>query len=190
MRRDDAIRRVLAALTAVDGAVFTSNGNNSRACYALGDRPLNFYVMGCMGQCGPMAAGFSHATGRPAAVIDGDGAVAMGLAGLPMVAGTARPPFLHVVLDNGVYETTGGQRVPVPDDLLVMTARGAGYHLVATARDDAELAAVLRTALEERRVAFVRVLVGADGGQAQYPRVPFHPHQVTDRFTAATADRC
>jgi thiamine pyrophosphate-dependent acetolactate synthase large subunit-like protein len=185
MRRDDAIREVLDAMATVDGAVFTSNGNNSRAGYALGDRPLNFYVMGSMGQCAPLAAGFSSMTGLPTAVLDGDGAVAMGMAGLPLVASTARPPFLHVVLDNGLYETTGGQRVPVPDGLLTAAARGARYNDIITACDERELADALRKTLMGERVAFIQVLIAADSSH-QYPRVPFHPQEIADRFMAAT----
>lgn len=187
MTRDEAILRVLAAMTEAQGAVFASNGNNSRACHALGDRPLTFYAMGCMGHCAPLAAGFSSATGRPTAALDGDGSVAMGLAGLALVTATAQPPFLHVTLDNGLYETTGGQRVPVPDGLLTAAARGAGYDRVVTAHDGPELDAALRTALEERQTAFIRVLVNAGEGQAQHPRVPLHPREITDRFTAAAA---
>ncbi len=179
---------VLDAMDTVDGALFFSNGNNSRAGYALGDRHLNFYAMGSMGQCASLAAGFSSMTDRPTAALDGDGSAAMGLAGFPLVTNTARRPFLHVVVNNGLYETTGGQRVPIPAELLAATAHGSGYDQVTIARDERELSSSLRDALMGTKLAFIQAMVTVDKNSRQYPRVPFHPKDIATRFAAAVAE--
>lgn len=189
VNRDEAIATVIKCTLAAGAALFTSNGNNSRAAHALGDHPLIFYAMGSMGQCAALAAGYCAVSGRAVVALDGDGAAAMGLAGMPLVAAAVRAPFVHVVLDNGVYETTGGQRVPVPFKLLTAAAAASGYEAVRTVTDRSTLGAELSAALNagmEPCAVFLHVRT-APSNREMYPRVPFHPRAITDRFMAADA---
>lgn len=196
--RDEAVGAVVEWTRAARGALFVSNGNNSRAAHALDDYPLTFYAMGSMGQCAPLAAGYASVARRLVVALDGDGAAAMGLAGLPLAAAAARAPFVHVVLDNGIYETTGGQEVPVPDGLLTTVAIASGYEVVQTVTSLAELHAGLCAALGESqercedgegalnrpRTVFLRVRT-APTGRPMFGRVPYHPREITERFLAA-----
>jgi phosphonopyruvate decarboxylase len=101
-----------AVLPHVDGAlVFTTTGYVSRELFGLRDRAETFYMQGSMGHA--LALGLGAALSRPdrrVLVIDGDGALLMHT-GTAFTAGALAPPNLvHVVLDNGSYESTGGQR--------------------------------------------------------------------------------
>src|SRR4051794_36283959 len=53
---------------------------------------------------------FALPSGAPVTVLDGDAALLMHLGTLVNVGRHVRTPFLHVLLDNGVHESTGGQR--------------------------------------------------------------------------------
>ena len=73
----------------------------------------NFNVQGSMGSAA--AIGLGLALARPderILVIDGDGSLLMQLASLVSVAEQQPANFYHVVFENGIYETSGGQSVP------------------------------------------------------------------------------
>ncbi|HEU4730031.1 MAG TPA: thiamine pyrophosphate-dependent enzyme [Kofleriaceae bacterium] len=182
------LRAILAAVRSASGAMFVGNGANARVAHALDDAPWVFYMMGSMGMCAPLAAGFSRFAGRPVVAVEGDGNAVMGLSGLPVVAAAARPPFLHIVLDNGTYETTGGQRVLAPDLLFVRAAGGAGYDPVRDIAGMEELADALERGLVAEQVGFLRVRIEPDTAPLP-PRVRYSPEQIPPRFIAACRPR-
>ena len=64
----------------------------------------------------------------PVWVIDGDGSLAMQLGSLLTIANAAPRRFLHVVMHNGVYDTSGAQSVLAEGDMsFAEMAKGAGY---------------------------------------------------------------
>ena len=92
----------------------------------------NFNVTGCMGSAA--AIGYGLALARPqdrVLVLDGDGSLLMQLASLVSVADLAPRNLYHIVFENGIYETSGGQSVPgrqVAD--LAGIAQASGYRHV------------------------------------------------------------
>ncbi len=98
----------------------------TRDLYNLNDRPGNFYLVGSMGMAAPVGLGVALAQpGKHVVVLDGDGSFAMNLSVLPMIAEHG-PDLVHVVLDNGAHESTGGQR-PVRIGDPAALALAAGY---------------------------------------------------------------
>src|SRR5262249_41701602 len=64
----------------------------------------------------------------PVWILDGDGSLAMQLGSLLTIASAAPRRFLHVVLNNGVYDTSGAQPVPGEGQAsFVGLAEAAGY---------------------------------------------------------------
>jgi thiamine pyrophosphate-dependent acetolactate synthase large subunit-like protein len=118
-----ACATVLARLD--DELVVAANGHISRDACAARDRPGSFYMVGSMGLAGAIGLGLALAQPlRGVVVIDGDGNLLMGLGCLPLVAERAPARFLHVVLDNGSYASTGGQRsIAGAVDLAAVAAR-------------------------------------------------------------------
>src|SRR4051812_47736410 len=80
---------------------------------SLSDTPLDFsYVPTSMGQAPALGLGLAMAQPRHGViVVTGDGAVLMNLGCLVTLANYPADLFL-VLIDNGVYEVTGGQPVP------------------------------------------------------------------------------
>jgi phosphonopyruvate decarboxylase len=108
LARKDAV--AVLARHLVGSLVYSTTGMISRELFATADRAEHFYMQGSMGHA--IGLGLGTALTRPSvpvAVIDGDGAALMHLGGMALV-GQQRPANLtHVVLDNRVYESTGGQ---------------------------------------------------------------------------------
>ena len=75
----------------------------------LCDGPLDFaYMPSAMGHAPGLAQGLSLATGRGVIVLNGDGGTLMNLGCLVTLAQTPANVKL-LILDNGLYEVTGGQ---------------------------------------------------------------------------------
>lgn len=108
-------------------ATVATTGYTGRELYALDDRDEHFYMVGSMGWAAAIGVGFSAAAGRPVTVVDGDGALLMHLGSLATVARAARAPFLHLVLDNGMHESTGGQRTHSDRVDFAAAAAACGY---------------------------------------------------------------
>jgi sulfopyruvate decarboxylase subunit beta len=78
---------------------------------ALSDTPLDFaYIPSSMGQGVSLGLGLALATGRPVVAVTGDGSLLMNLGCLVTVANHPAP-LTVLLIDNGLYEVTGGQDV-------------------------------------------------------------------------------
>src|SRR5215216_5738035 len=74
----------------------------------------DWYAQG--GGAAPMALGLALAQpDKQVMCIDGDGSLLMQLGVLASIAGCNVENFFHVVLVNGVYETSGQQPIPSAD---------------------------------------------------------------------------
>jgi phosphonopyruvate decarboxylase len=62
-----------------------------------------------MGCAAPMGLGVALTTRRRTLVLDGDGAALMKLGAFATIGAYRPPSLLHVLLDNGVHDSTGGQ---------------------------------------------------------------------------------
>jgi sulfopyruvate decarboxylase subunit beta len=107
MTKSAAIATVIRAVKSAP-IVFTT-GYTSRIAAAIADRPSHLYMTGSMGLSAPIATGLALATGRPALAVDGDGSVLMNPSALVLAGALAPLPLIHVVLDDGAYDSTGGQ---------------------------------------------------------------------------------
>ena len=103
------VSRLIAACP--QALVITGLGSSSYDAFAAGDRDENFYLWGAMGGAAAMALGVAIAQPQKSVlVITGDGEQLMGLGALATI-GAQQPKNLSiVVLDNGLYSETGGQR--------------------------------------------------------------------------------
>ena len=98
--------------------------------YATGKAPgRHLDNRGFMGGASSFALGLAIAQpARRVMVIDGDGSLLMQLGSLASIAEAAPQNLYHVVLVNGVYETSGHQKTPAAGKLsYAALARAAGY---------------------------------------------------------------
>ena len=140
--RSEALQAAVKALGREP--VVHANGYICRESFAVRDRPENFYMIGSMGLASSIGLGAALARDdRTVVIFDGDGNLLMNLGILPMIgdAGRRRRPrrFVHIVFDNGVYASTGGQLSPGQATRLDRVAAAAGYArtvCVTTAREN------------------------------------------------------
>jgi len=181
--RGEILRAVQASVSATDIVVATT-GYTGRELYAAGDRPNQLYMVGSMG-CA-LSMGLGLAIARPARrviVLDGDGAALMRLGALATV-GFERPAnLMHLVLDNGRHESTGGQTTVSGSIDFCGLATACGYPSVTAIASAEELQARIRTASHELNFIHVPILPGVP----ELPRPEITPPEVAARLRAHIA---
>ncbi len=164
--------------------VVSSLGTPSYLVAAAGDRPLNFYLWAAMGMASSVGLGLAIARpDRRVVVLDGDGAALMNLGGMVTVGARRPPNLLWVVLDNGVFQETGGQPIATASGAdLAAIARGAGISDAVLVDSPEALAARLDRALAGPGPT----LVVARVAPSEVPdRPPLDPVAIKLRFQAA-----
>jgi thiamine pyrophosphate-dependent acetolactate synthase large subunit-like protein len=115
----------------------------------LSDTPLDFaYLPSTMGQGPSLGLGLALACpGRGVVVVNGDGSMLMNL-GCLATLGQQNADVYVIVLDNGMYEVTGGQPTPGSGRIdFAVLAQGAGIRRVYSCADLASWQATAADAL-------------------------------------------
>jgi thiamine pyrophosphate-dependent acetolactate synthase large subunit-like protein len=158
---------VLSARRRLDQVVISTMG--SVALWPrLSDSPLDFhYLPSSMGQGVPLGLGLCLAKpGRAAIVLVGDGGLLMNLGCLVTVAQFTLPLYI-LLIDNSLYEVTGGQPVANAGRTdFAALARGAGIGRVYTCRTLPEWEAMAPIALQGPGPVFVELKVVGERGKA------------------------
>ena len=178
-------RSVIAAIVdelAADVVVVATTGKTGRELEAGHDRQANLYVVGSMGCASSIALGIAmEQPKRTVMVIDGDGAALMRLEAMASIGAWQPENLVHVLLDNGVYESTGSQPTNSANIDFLGIARACGY-LTARTADDAEVAAgYVRQALRGGGPHLVRIEIRA-GSDPALGRPARPPAQVAERL--------
>jgi phosphonopyruvate decarboxylase len=178
---DDALRAVVAGLAGSDVAIATT-GYTGRALYALGDRPNQLYLVGSMRCAASVGLGLALVQPRRRVIVlDGDGALLMRLGACATVGTEAPANLVHVLLDNGVHDSTGAQATVSPAVDLAQVALACGYPSVRRVASAAELTAAVREARPGPSFVHVRTLPRAN---RKLPRPKETPAEVAERFRA------
>jgi len=179
------LERMLATLPP-DAAVVATTGKCGRELFTLSDREAHLYQVGSMGCASGMGLGVALATGRRTVVLDGDGAALMKLGTLATVGAQQPARLLHVLLDNGVHDSTGGQATASPGVDFPGVALACGYRAAWACDDAPGFDAALRAALATTGPVLVHARI-RPGSMASLGRPTVAPHEVAQRFRAFLA---
>lgn len=179
--RRDMLLAIQAASSDTDVIVATT-GYTGRELYACEDRPGQIYMVGSMGCASSFGLGLAIAQpNRRIIVVDGDGAALMRLGALCTV-GFERPPNLvHVLLDNGVHESTGGQTTVSRSVNFCAIAAASGYPRTLAVSSPDELYRAIETPAGE--LSFIHAPI-RPGVSDNLPRPSIKPPEVAARLRA------
>ncbi len=174
--------RVGQALAPAEAAVVATTGKTGRELFTCEDRPQQLYQVGSMGCASAMGLGIALNTQRPVLVLDGDGAALMKLGTVATVGAHAPGNLVHVVLDNGVHDSTGGQATVSPNVDFSAVAQACGYPRAFRCDSEAGFARALEAAFAESpRPALIHALI-APGSRENLGRPTIAPRDVARRF--------
>lgn len=144
--------QILRALQGVAGpetgaVVIATTGYTGRELYACEDRANQLYMVGSMGCAVTLGLGIALAQPqRKVLVLDGDGAALMRLGAQSTVGFEAPANLVHVLLDNGIHESTGGQATVARSVDFCAIAAASGYGDVQSLAQPDEVAAAMHAA--------------------------------------------
>jgi sulfopyruvate decarboxylase subunit beta len=125
VKKSTAIETIIAASSG-SPTVFTT-GYTSRIARGVADRPSHFYMVGSMGLAASIGTGVALQTGQTTFVVNGDGALLMNPVDVMTAGIWPHLRLVHIVLDDGKYDSTGGQEVPSSGVDLTALAQACGY---------------------------------------------------------------
>lgn len=164
--------------------VFTTGYACRIAFGAAPEAQNHFHMMGSMGCASAIARGISMAspTSPMPVVVDGDGAFLMGLHSLSLEKEIVPSPIIHVVANDLLYASTGGQCVPASVRDIDVYARAAGYPSIEHVTTADGLASVLK---EERAREAGSLLINAEVEPGPPPpaRISVPASQIAERVS-------
>ena len=178
--RAAALEAVLA-LAPEAAAIIATTGKTGRELFTLNDRPQQLYQVGSMGCAGAMGLGVALNTTRPVIVIDGDGAALMKMGALATIGAYAPKNLVHLILDNGVHDSTGGQATVSPAVSFAATAQACGYRTSYLCDTLAGFNDCLGAALAGPKPSLIHLRM-APGSLSPLGRPTVKPAEVARRF--------
>jgi phosphonopyruvate decarboxylase len=174
------LEAVLAAIPD-EVPVIVTTGKTGRELFTLADREQHIYQVGSMGCASPMALGVALTTGRRTVVLDGDGAALMKLGSLATIGAYRPAGLLHVILDNGVHDSTGGQATVSPSVDFAAVALACGYRHAFVCDSVAGFTEAFKRALAVDGPVLVHARI-LPGSLEKLGRPTIAPHEVAQRF--------
>lgn len=163
--------------------VIHCNGYIGRESFTLKDRQENFYMIGSMGLASSIGFGLALSNPRKKVIVlDGDGNVLMNLGTLSTI-GVFQPENLtHIVLDNGVYGSTGNQPTLSPKVDLAKIAMAAGYRWMSKPETKEALVQAFERSQTTPGPSFIHISIPPTTDETGIGRVSHTPEEMTRRL--------
>lgn len=166
MTREESLEVVLKKLPK-NSIIVSTTGKTSREIFEIRERnhephSKDFLTVGSMGHCSSIALGIAISKpDRPVVCIDGDGALLMHMGSLATVGKLMPANFYHILINNEVHESVGGQETSAKYVDIQNIVQSTGYRQVSLANDIKQLSDSLEKALGSEGPAFIEVKVKA-----------------------------
>lgn len=177
-QRPDVLAFIQELFKPEDSIILATTGYSGRELYALNDLEHQFYMVGSMGCVSSLGLGIAlKQPHKQVIVIDGDGAAMMRMGAMATIGHYHPTNMLHILLDNGSYESTGGQTTVADSVNFASIARGCGYASVFSAYD-------YQPAIRDwkRGLRFVYIKTATNKSKLDYPRPTVTPPEVATRI--------
>ena len=162
--------------------IISANGFISRDLFEVCDKSSNFYMIGSMGLASSIGLGVALKNPRKSVFIfDGDGNILMNLGSLTTIASQKPKNLIHVVFDNSVHESTGGQPTNSNFVNIEKIAKVCNYNHTFTVRTENNFLKILHKIKKLKGPIMIVVKIQQSGGEKS-KRVKILPIKIKERF--------
>ncbi|MEO8325328.1 MAG: phosphonopyruvate decarboxylase [Nitrospirota bacterium] len=182
MQRGDVIRLICDKF-GEDAVIVGTTGYTNRELFAYRDSPNHLYIVGAMGAASSVGLGLAaHLPDtRKVVVLDGDGAALMRMEAMASIGHFQPSNLIHVLLDNQIHESTGGQSTLSNTIAFDRIAQACGYRRSQSVSSRLAFNQALNCAISEKGPTFVHVRI-VPGTPTPLPRPTLKPYEVKARF--------
>lgn len=178
MIRKEAIETVSNALK--NQMVIAANGYISRDLFEVNDKPTNFYMIGSMGLASSIGLGLALKNPRKKIyVFDGDGNILMNLGSLVTIGSLKPKNLVHIIYDNGIHESTGGQPTNSNNVRIDSLAKMANYKVFQVS-SKRQLELILKKI--NNRAGPIMILIQIEKNSYVSKRIDVSPKLIKTRF--------
>jgi phosphonopyruvate decarboxylase len=179
--RREILQHILGHSPEGSAVVLATTGYTGRELYALADRDNQLYMVGSMGCVSSLGLGLALARpDKDVIILDGDGAALMRMGNLATVGSYGGGNLVHILLDNGVHESTGAQATVSRNVDFAAVAAACGYGLSLGGGDPALIDRLFAADKGDRpRFCHIRIRPGTLDA---LPRPAMSPPEVVRRL--------
>lgn len=187
MSREEAMEVILDHMP-TDTIYSATTGRATRELFFLRERrgeskKNDFLNVGSMGHASSVALGIAlEKKDRKVVVLDGDSAAMMHMGSMTMVSKLDAPNYMHVVLNNGVHESVGGQPSAGHKIDFTKIAEGCGYATIGKAVEtEKELIAAINALKDCGKASFIDCRIHK-GLNRKLPPIVFDHREAIDEL--------
>ena len=181
LTREQALGVVVEQSAENDTVLIGTTGYTGRELFAIADRANQLYMVGSMGCASSLGLGLSLALPNwRVVVLDGDGAALMRMGNIATVGAYGGNNFRHLLMDNAMHESTGGQSTVSSNVQFASIARACGYRVASEGVEEADLRGLMQ---ETSGPALLHFHIRA-GVPENLPRPTIRPLEVRRRLMA------
>ena len=186
MVREEALEIILDNLDS-DTIVVVTTGKTSREIFEIREKnnqshEQDFLTVGSMGHCSAIASGIALTKPhRQVVCIDGDGAMLMHLGSLTSIATLKPKIFRHILMNNEVHESVGGQNTAARDLDMTAIVNSLGASKIFKAETPADLEANISDFISCSGPSFLEVKI-RPGSREDLGRPTIKPVDNKEKF--------
>jgi len=186
MTRQDALEIILD-IVGSNSPIISTTGKTSREIFEIrkkNNQPhdQDFLTVGSMGHCSSIALGISVAQPNTKVIcIDGDGSMLMHLGSLTSIASLNPKNLLHILMNNKVHESVGGQETAAKNIDLSSIVSSLGTINTSKAINRIELKDELTALINVDGPSFLEVVI-KPGSRKDLGRPDIKPIDIKEKF--------
>jgi sulfopyruvate decarboxylase subunit beta len=161
--------------------IVSANGFISRDLFNVYDKKTNFYMIGSMGLASSIGLGIAlKKPKKKIYVFDGDGNILMNLGSLTTIGKLQPKNFIHIILDNSIHESTGGQPTASDTIKIEKIAKSCNYKQVIKVNSKNE---ILKKLTSIKNIdGPIMIIIKINKGNSVGNRISTLPNKIKEQF--------
>ena len=178
MNRKEAIQIISPYIN--DEPIISANGFISRELFNTYEKKSNFYMIVSMGLASSIGLGVALKNPKKLIyVFDGDGNILMNLGSLTTIGKIKPKNLIHIIFDNQIHESTGGQSTNSKNIELEKIAKSVNYKIFV-AREKKELERIIKKLKCDEGPILIKIKISKTKNIGK--RISIKPEKIKSRF--------